>query len=59
MGDTATHLLVCELLAQVGHDVAELRSADEAVAVLVEHLQAARGTIHQLAARVKESPINL
>ena len=33
-------LLVGELLAEVGHHVAELGGRDEAVPVLVEHLQA-------------------
>ena len=32
-------LLVRELLAEVGHDVAQLGGGDEAVAVLVEHLE--------------------
>merc|ERR1719189_1967031 len=33
------HLLISELLTKVGHDMAELRSADEAVAVAIEHLE--------------------
>eukprot|EP00968_Pinguiococcus_pyrenoidosus_P014577 scaffold1313_cov250-Pinguiococcus_pyrenoidosus.AAC.13 len=37
--DHLVHLLVRELLAQVGHDVAQLGGADEAVAVLVEDLK--------------------
>ena len=35
--DHLVHLLVRQLLAQVGHHVPQLRRADEAVAVLVEH----------------------
>ena len=33
------HLLVCQLLSEVGHDVPELSRADETVAVLVEHTE--------------------
>ena len=37
LADHLVHLLVRQLLAQVRHDVSQLRSADEAVTVLVEH----------------------
>ena len=37
LSDHLVHLLVSQLLPQVSHHVAELGSADEAVAVLVEH----------------------
>ena len=36
-------LLIGELLAEVGHHVAQLRRRDEPVAVLVEHLMCIRG----------------
>ena len=36
---TPSHLLVGQLFAEVGHDVTKLGSGDEAVAVLVEHLE--------------------
>eukprot|EP00968_Pinguiococcus_pyrenoidosus_P015250 scaffold1398_cov259-Pinguiococcus_pyrenoidosus.AAC.7 len=39
LADHLVDFLVCELLAEVGHDVAELRRGDEAVAILVEHLR--------------------
>ncbi|GET86347.1 calmodulin, putative [Leishmania tarentolae] len=39
LADHLVHLLVCQLLAEVGHDVAQLRGGDEAVAVLVEHAE--------------------
>mmetsp|Transcript_11557 Transcript_11557/g.38203 ORF Transcript_11557/g.38203 Transcript_11557/m.38203 type:complete len:232 (+) Transcript_11557:50-745(+) len=37
--DHLIHLLVGEFLAEVGHHVTQLRGGDEAVAVLVEHLE--------------------
>ena len=33
------YLLVCELLAQVGHDVAQLGGGDETVAIAIENLE--------------------
>merc|ERR1719199_2199718 len=39
LADHLVTLLVGELLAEVGHDVAELGGGDEPVAVLVEHLE--------------------
>ena len=33
------YLLVGELLAQIGHDVAQLGSRDETVAIAIEHLE--------------------
>eukprot|EP00295_Goniomonas_pacifica_P007279 CAMPEP_0175835060 /NCGR_PEP_ID=MMETSP0107_2-20121207/16388_1 /TAXON_ID=195067 ORGANISM="Goniomonas pacifica, Strain CCMP1869" /NCGR_SAMPLE_ID=MMETSP0107_2 /ASSEMBLY_ACC=CAM_ASM_000203 /LENGTH=77 /DNA_ID=CAMNT_0017148323 /DNA_START=57 /DNA_END=287 /DNA_ORIENTATION=- len=39
LADHLVDLLVGKLLTEVGHDVAELSSGNEAVAVLVEHLE--------------------
>merc|ERR1711924_206524 len=39
LADHLVDLLVGQLLAEVGHDVAELSRGDEAVAVLVEHAE--------------------
>ena len=39
LADHLVDLLVGELLAEVGHDVTELGGGDEAIAVLVEHLE--------------------
>merc|ERR1712100_764825 len=32
-------LLICELLAQIGHNMTQLGSADETVAVAIKHLE--------------------
>ena len=46
--DHLVNLLVCELLAEVGHNVAQLSGRDEAVAVLVEDLEGLRvATAHR------------
>ncbi len=39
LADHLVHLLVSELLAEVGHDVSQLGGGDESVTVLVEHLE--------------------
>jgi hypothetical protein len=39
LADHLVHLLVGELLSEVGHDVSQLSSRDESIAVLVEHFE--------------------
>merc|ERR1740121_3435756 len=43
--DHLLHLLVCQLLAEVGHAMSKLGCGDEATAIAVEHLEEGEGLL--------------